>query len=115
MKSLSFNITPSENETLTKVSKHESLEKLQKALWNLRTRIHQHVESMTPLRYLDAIKDALHTQSVLERRLNLVQQQLDENPNEKSSSKANVEIELLSREIHLLQMTIRSITQNPIS
>jgi hypothetical protein len=91
--------------------KQKVLQECQEALSILQRDIHQHVESTTPLRYLDAIKDALSTHNTLERRLDKVLRQLNENPDQQNKSCTKADIQSISLEIHVLARIVKSIAQ----
>ena len=112
MERLHANTSTSRKIASSTVSKNEALPNFQKALWDIKKDIHEHVESKTRLQYLDAIKDALHTLNVLEQRVNVLRQQSHDNLNVKSETTTTSEMGLLSREIRLLHTTVRSITES---
>lgn len=112
MERLYTNSSTSRNIASSTVSKDETIPNFQKALWDIKKHIHEHVESKTPLQYLDAIKDALHTLNMLERRLNALQKQSNNHNNVKSETATTFELGSFSREINLLKTTVKSITEN---
>lgn len=114
MKSLSANTSTSNAKYITSKteSKHEGIRNFQKALWDIKKRMHQHVESTHTLRYMDAIKDALHNLNVLERRLKILQQPSNDNLAVKSETTTTFEMESLYREIQSLNATVRCIIEN---
>jgi len=88
-----------------------TLQNCRKTLSALKNDICQHLESTTPIRYLDAIKDTLHTHGALERRLNSVEQSSNTNGDDNSRTTKQSEMESIMSEIRSLQSTIKSITQ----
>lgn len=89
----------------------KTFQDFQERLWAIKESVHHHVESRTQLIYLDAIKDVLNTLAVLEKRLNVLRQQRNENFQEKDGTNLEFGIESMSRDIRLLQTTVHSIIQ----
>ncbi len=104
--------TTSKYSTVPKESCFKTIQTFQESLLDIKERIHQHVESTTPLIYLDAIKDVLNTQNLLERRLNVLRDRSSEKSEEKSDANLKFELASISRDIHELKFTVSSITQN---
>ena len=97
--------------SLANQSNQKSLHSCRKTLLGIKKNLRQHVESAAQLRYLDAIKDALNTQGILERRLHDVWRQSIVNLGANSGADLKSEIESISHEIDLLKMTVKAITQ----
>ncbi len=96
---------------LTMAPNHITLNECQESLSIVQSDIHQHVESTDPLRYLDAIKDALNTHSTLERRLKDVLRQLNENPDLQDQTYTKAEVKSICKEIQVLKRIVKSIAQ----